>query len=399
MNEARLAAAAKMLLREEAGRANIDPFIVMDVMQKAQDLEASGKQVIHMEVGQPATGAPRAALERVKAALDSDPLGYTMALGIDPLRERNAHHYKDLYGVDISADRVVVTTGSSGAFLLSFLGLFNAGDKVALPAPGYPCYRNILSAVDVETVPMVTGPDTRWMPTLQQVETAATQDKVAGVLIASPSNPTGTMFEPARLKEIALACRRLGIWFISDEIYDGLAWGQEQASALQYSDEAIVINSFSKYFSMTGWRVGWMIVPEGLARTIQRLAQNIFISAPTVSQVAALGAFDGMDELEQNKRVYATNRELLLRELPKAGFTDIVPADGAFYLYADVSRFTNDSGAFTWTMLDETGVAVTPGLDFDPERGSRYIRFSYAGSTDDMAEGVHRLQNWQRLQA
>jgi len=394
-----MAAARGPLLREPPARSAIDPFIVMDVMRQAAAAEAAGRSIVHMEVGQPATPAPRAAREAVKRAIDGDNLGYTLALGMDALRERIARLYRDWYGITVAAERVVVTSGSSAAFVLGFLALFGPGDRVALPAPGYPCYRHILTALGVEPVALETGPNTRWMPTAAQIEEAATRERLAGLLIASPANPTGTMLEPERLAEICAVARRRGLWFVSDEIYHGLTWGLPQATALQFSDDVIVINSFSKYFSMTGWRVGWMVVPPGLVRTVERLAQNLYISPPAVSQVAALGAFDGLEELEANKRVYAANRELLLRELPKAGLAEIVPADGAFYLYVDVSRFTGDSLAFAKQMLDEAGVAATPGIDFDPGRGRRFVRFSYAGSTAQMAEAARRLQGWARLQA
>jgi aspartate/methionine/tyrosine aminotransferase len=370
----------------------------MDVMRQAAAAEAAGRNIIHMEVGQPATAAPLAAREAVKRALDRDNLGYTLALGMEPLRERIARLYMDWYGVAVSPERVVVTSGSSAAFVLGFLALFDVGDKVALPAPGYPCYRHILTALGAEPVSLETGPGARWMPTAAQIDEVAARLGLAGLLLASPANPTGTMLEPDRLAAIAEVARRRKLWLVSDEIYHGLTWGVPQATALQFSDDAIVINSFSKYFSMTGWRVGWMVVPDGLVRTVERLAQNLYISPPAVSQVAALGAFDGLDELEANKRVYAANRTLLLAELPKAGLTAIVPADGAFYLYVDVSRFTGDSLAFAKQLLDETGVAATPGVDFDEARGRRFIRFSYAGSTEQMAEAAHRLQKWKRLQ-
>lgn len=389
--------AATALLRALPPRSAIDPFIVMDVMRQAAAAEAAGRDIVHMEVGQPATPAPRAAREAVKRALDTDNLGYTLALGLDPLRERIARLYRDWYGVDLAPDRVVVTSGSSGAFVLAFLALFDMGAKVALPAPGYPCYRHILTALGASPVTLETGPETRWMPTAADIEAAAAQYDLAGLLLASPANPTGTMLEPARLAEIAAVARRRKLWLVSDEIYHGLAWGVPQATALQFSDDVVVINSFSKYFSMTGWRVGWMVVPPGLVRTVERLAQNLYISPPAVSQIAALGAFDGLDELEANKRVYAANRGLLLDELPKAGLGEIVPADGAFYLYVDVSRFTDDSLAFAKLMLDEAGVAATPGVDFDEARGRQYIRFSYAGATDRMAEAARRLQGWARL--
>jgi aspartate/methionine/tyrosine aminotransferase len=351
-----------------------------------------------MEVGQPATPAPKAACDRVHRALQSETLGYTLALGLEPLRRRIAEHYKDWYGVDLDPRRVVVTTGSSGAFVLAFLALFDAGSRVALPSPGYPCYRHILSALGVQSPVIETDEVTRWMPTPAQVEALAGESNgLDGLLIASPANPTGTMLMPDRLAELAQVCRRRKIWFISDEIYHGLTYVAGQQTALSYSDDAVVINSFSKYFSMTGWRVGWMVVPGGLVRTIERLAQNLFISAPAVAQVAALGAFDAMDELEACRRVYAANRDLLLRELPQAGLDRIAPADGAFYLYVDVGRFTDDSRAFAARMLEETGIAATPGVDFDEARGRHYMRFSYAGATADMAEAARRLKSWAPL--
>ncbi|MGE5512500.1 MAG: pyridoxal phosphate-dependent aminotransferase, partial [Bacteroidota bacterium] len=306
----RMAAAQGLVLRPPSERSAIAPFIVMDVMRAAAAEEASGKRVIHMEVGQPGTPAPRAAREAVKRALDTDNLGYTLALGMEPLRERIARLYQERHGVAVSPDRIVVTSGSSAAFVVGFLGLFDAGAKVGLPAPGYPCYRHILTALGASPVVLETGPNTRWMPTAGQVEEAAVQQGLAGLLIASPANPTGTMLEPERLAEIVETCRRRGVWFISDEIYHGLTYGVPEATALQFSDDVVVINSFSKYFSMTGWRVGWMVVPPSLVRTMERLAQNLYISPPAVAQVAALGAFDGIDELEGNRRVYMANRDL-----------------------------------------------------------------------------------------
>jgi aspartate/methionine/tyrosine aminotransferase len=357
--------------RPPSERSSIASFIVMDVMQAAAAREAAGHRVIHMEVGQPGTPAPAAAREAVERAMRSENLGYTLALGMPALRERIARHYKDWYGLEISPERVVVTNGSSAAFVLAFLALFDAGERVGLPSPGYPCYRHILTALGQEPVILEAGEASRWMPTAAQIDEASAGQGLAGVLIASPANPTGTMLEPQRLQEILAVCRRRGLWFISDEIYHGLTYGLPAETALKHSDGVVVINSFSKYFSMTGWRVGWMVVPAGLVRTVERLAQNLYIAPPTVSQVAALGSFDGVAELEANKRVYAANRELLLAELPKAGLDRIVPADGAFYLYADVSRFTDDSLAFAKLMLEETGIAATPGVDFDEARGRR----------------------------
>ncbi len=397
-SQAQVAAGSGYLLKPPAERSEIASFIVMDVMRAAAAAEARGQKVIHMEVGQPATPAPKAAREAVKAALDRDTLGYTLALGMEPLRERIARLYKDWYGVTVSPDRVVVTSGSSAAFVLGFLSLFDVGARVALPSPGYPCYRHILTALGAKPVTIETGPNSRWMPTASQIEEADAAAKLAGLLIASPANPTGTMLEPERLAEIVEVCKKRGIWFISDEIYHGLTYGVPEATALQFTDQAIIINSFSKFFSMTGWRVGWMVVPEALIRTVERLAQNLYISPPAIAQVAALGAFDGLDELGQNKRVYQANRDLLLAELPKANLKKIVPADGAFYLYVDVGDFTNDSLAFAKQMLEETGVAATPGVDFDEARGRRFLRFSYAGSTAQMAEAADRFKRWGRLQ-
>ena len=395
----RLQNARAMVLRPPSVRCGIAPFIVMDVMRAAAAKEASGAHVVHMEVGQPATPAPRTAIAAVKRALDVDPLGYTLALGMPALRERIARHYKEWYGIDLSAERVVVTTGSSAAFVLAFLALFDVGARIGLPSPGYPCYRHILTALGQQCVILETTPASRWMPTATQVDLASEQSGLDGVLIASPANPTGTMLEPARLGALVEVCRRRKLWFISDEIYHGLAYGLPAETALQHTDDVVVVNSFSKYFSMTGWRIGWMIAPLGLVRAIERIAQNLYISAPAVSQVAAIGAFDGMEELEANRRVYAANRALLLKELPKIGLDKIAPADGAFYLYVDVSRYTNDSLAFARAMLEEIAVAVTPGIDFDDTRGRQFIRLSYAGTTDDMAEALLRLQAWSPLKS
>jgi aspartate/methionine/tyrosine aminotransferase len=378
-------------------RSEVAPFIVMDVMQAAAEREATGDKVIHMEVGQPGTPAPRAALERVATALGRETLGYTVALGLPALRERIARFYQERYRVHVDPEQVVVTTGSSAGFVLAFLTLFDVGSRVALPSPGYPCYRHILTALGQSPVPIVTDTATRWMPTGAQIEAACHTHAIAGLVVASPANPTGTMLEPARLTEIAAACRRNGIWFVSDEIYHGLTYGMAEETALAHASDAVVVNSFSKYFSMTGWRVGWLIVPPDLVRPIERLAQNLYISPPAVAQVAALGAFDGQDELEANRRVYAENRALLLAELPKAGLERILPADGAFYLYVDVAAFTGDSHAFTREMLADIGIAATPGVDFDAERGSRFVRFCYAGTTGDMAEAARRLRGWRRL--
>lgn len=384
--------------RRASNRSRIGSFIVMDVMRAAADLERQGRSVIHMEVGQPGTPAPGSALTALSAALDTQTLGYTAALGIDALRARIAQSYRDRYGLTVDESRIVVCTGSSAAFLLAFLAAFDAGARVALPSPGYPCYRHILSALGCHTPLLETGPETRWMPTADDLAALDRREKLDGLLIASPANPTGTMIEPDRLAALVGYADKAGLWFISDEIYHGLTYEAPATTALAVSDDVIVINSFSKYYAMTGWRVGWLVVPPSLVRTIERLQQNLFISAPAASQVAALGAFDGTDELEGNRDTYALNRRLLLKALPDAGLTELAPADGAFYLYADVSAFTDDALGFARLMLDEIGVAVTPGLDFDETRGHRFLRFSYAGTESDMAEAARRLKNWSRLQ-
>jgi aspartate/methionine/tyrosine aminotransferase len=383
--------------RGPARRSDIASFIVMDVMREAAALEAQGRSVIHMEVGQPGTPAPAAALASAKSALGTETLGYTAALGIDGLRRRIARSYSERYNVDIDETRVVVCTGSSAAFILAFLAVFDAGAQVALPSPGYPCYRHILSALGCRSPLIETGPETRWMPTLDALERLDRLVGLDGLLIASPANPTGTMIEPNRLAELVGYCDERGLWFISDEIYHGLTYEKPATTALSVSDDVIVINSFSKYYAMTGWRIGWLIVPPSLVRAVERLQQNLFISAPAVSQVAALGAFEAEDELEGNRETYANNRALLLKALPQAGFTRIAPADGAFYLYADVSAFTDDARAFASAMLNEIGVAVTPGLDFDEARGRHYLRFSYAGTEADIREGANRILGWTRL--
>ncbi len=371
----------------------VDPFIVMDVMAAAAEKEAAGDTVIHLEVGQPSTPAPKAALAAARAALDSDRIGYVAALGIPALRERIARHYRDAYNTDVAAERVIVTTGSSGGFPLAFLASFDAGDRVALAAPGYPAYRNILAALNLEAIDLPTSAADRFQPTVAALEKAG---PIAGLIVASPSNPTGTMVNRAEMTALANWCHRHGVRLISDEIYHGIVYGDEAVSAAEVSDQAIVVNSFSKYFSMTGWRVGWLVVPPDLVRPIERLTQNFFISVPTLSQHAALAAFDGREELDGHVRRYRANRDLLMAGLPAVGLDRLAPAQGAFYLYADIAHLTNDSRDFCKRMLAEAGVATTPGVDFDKARGAGTLRISFAGSTAEMDEAVRRLKAWRR---
>lgn len=375
-------------------RGEIPPFIVMDVLRAANRREAAGEDVLHLELGEPATGAPGAVIAAARAALDSEPLGYTEALGRAALRQRIARHYHDTQNVAVDPERVVVTTGSSAAFVLSFLSAFDVGDRVALADPGYPGYRNILSALGIEPVCLPVGPETRFQLTPGLLETI--DGRLDGLIVASPSNPTGTMLGAEEMEALAAYCRHRGVRLISDEIYHGIAYGGSGVTALRFSEDAVVVNSFSKYFSMTGWRIGWMIVPPDLLRSIECLAQNVYISPPTLSQHAAQAAFDCTAELDRNVARYAENRHLLLERLPAAGFERFAPADGAFYLYADIAHLTNDSEAFCRQMLVDTGVAATPGTDFDQARGRSFMRFSFSGATADMEKAVRRLAAWKR---
>ncbi|CUJ88893.1 Aspartate aminotransferase [Ruegeria denitrificans] len=371
-------------------RSGVDPFIVMDVMEAARRAEEAGRHIIHMEVGQPGTGAPKGAVQALGKAMEQAPLGYTVALGLPQLRQRIARLYGEWYNVDLNPERVVITPGSSGGFLLAFTALFDSGDRVGIGAPGYPSYRQILKALGLVPVDLPTAPENR----LQPVPADFAGLDLQGLMVASPANPTGTMLDHAAMGALIEAAHGQEASFISDEIYHGLEYEAKAVTALELTDECYVINSFSKYFSMTGWRVGWMVVPEDQVRVVERIAQNMFICAPHASQLAALAAMDCDEELQANLDVYRRNRALMLEGLPKVGFTNIAPPDGAFYVYADVSDLTEDSRAFAAEILDKAGVAVTPGLDFDPVRGHQTLRFSYARSTADIEEGLLRLQRF-----
>ncbi|MCC1491911.1 pyridoxal phosphate-dependent aminotransferase [Cognatishimia sp. F0-27] len=368
-------------------RGAVDPFIVMDVMEAARAAEDAGRHIIHMEVGQPGTPAPAAARDALARAMADDALGYTVALGLPALRKRIARLYGDWYNVDLDPARVVITPGSSGGFILAFTALFDAGQTVALGAPGYPSYRQILRALDLDVLEIETSAENRYQLVPEDLSGRAYD----GVMIASPANPTGTMLDRAALGALIDAAHGAGAAFLSDEIYHGIEYDRRAVSALEISDDVCVINSFSKYFSMTGWRAGWLVLPEANIRQVERLAQNMFICAPHAAQVTALAAMDAEEELKANMAVYARNRALMIEGLPRAGFDRIAPPDGAFYVYADVSHLTTDSRAFAARILDRAGVAVTPGLDFDPVRGAGTLRFSYARATADIEEGLARL--------
>ncbi|MSP52115.1 MAG: aminotransferase class I/II-fold pyridoxal phosphate-dependent enzyme [Alphaproteobacteria bacterium] len=364
----------------------------MEVLKAANERAAGGADVLHLEVGEPSTGAPHAVVSAAAALLGTTHLGYTEALGIPPLRAAIARHYKTLYGIELDPARVVVTAGSSGGFVLSFLAAFEAGDRIALAAPGYPAYTNILTALGLEPVMLPSEAEHRFQPTPELLDRV--QGRIDGLLVASPANPTGTMIDDRSLKRLVDYCRERGTRFISDEIYHGITYDRPAQSVLAYTNDAIVINSFSKYFCMTGWRLGWMVVPSDLLRSTECLAQNVFISPTALSQHAALAAFDCRPDFEANVARYAKNREILLREMPRAGICRFAPPDGAFYLYGDVGDYTDDSIEFCRRMLTEIGVAATPGIDFDKERGHRFVRFCFAGTTAVTSEAARRIAAW-----
>jgi len=375
-------------------RAAVAPFMAMDVLRQARRLEQAGRQIIHMELGEPGAPAPLLVREAAVAALRDGRLGYGEAMGDAVLRERIARHYAEHYGVEVASDRVMVTTGSSGAFLLAFLAGFDAGARVGVVQPGYPAYANILEALGLSLAPIEVGPETRFAPTVELIEAAHRRERLDGLLLMSLANPTGAMIAPAELEKICAFCEDAGVVLVSDEIYHRLEYEGRAETALRFSRGAIVVNSFSKYYAMTGWRLGWAIAPASLARPMERLQQSLAICAPTLSQRAALAAFDAGEELESIKRGYARSRSLLLRQLPRIGLPLFAPPDGAFYIYADVSHLTTDSVRFCTDMLEEIGVAVTPGVDFDRARGASTLRISYAGPPEEVALGVERLSAW-----
>ncbi len=371
-------------------RGNVDPFIVMDIMNAADKKEEQGNKIIHMEVGQPGTSAPDLAKKIVIQSLNKSNLGYTLAVGLPELRKKISKLYKDWYKIEVNPSRIIITSGSSGAFVLSFCSLFDKGDRVGIGSPGYPSYRQILKAQNLSPINI----ETQKANSFQPVENDLINKNLAGLLIASPANPTGSMLDYKKIESLINFCKKQNISFISDEIYHGIEYDKKAVSALEISNDCYVINSFSKYFSMTGWRVGWMIVPEDHIRRVERLAQNLFICAPHVSQVAALAALDATDELDKNLSIYKKNRNLMLEELPKCGFDNVAPPDGAFYIYAEVSKFCNNSLEFVRELLDHSGVAITPGIDFDEKRGKKTVRFSYARSHEDIKEGLRKIKQF-----
>jgi aspartate/methionine/tyrosine aminotransferase len=382
------------IIPQPSKRGEVAPFLAMDVFAAAALKERQGETVVHMEVGQPGAPAPARVREAARHALDHGKIGYTEALGMRSLRERIARHTAETYGVTISADRVAVTTGSSAGFILSFLAMFEAGDRVAISSPGYPAYRNTLTALGLEPVTIETNAASGWVMTGAAIAKAHAEKPLQGVLVMSPGNPSGTMMSEAALKDLAQTCKALGLWLISDEIYHGLTYDAPAQTALAFDDNAVIVNSFSKYYCMTGWRVGWLVLPESLVRPVERLSQSLYISAPQLSQVAAEAAFDAAEELEEIKAGYAKNRALFMQELPKLGLGNMLPVDGAFYAYIDIGHLTNDSMAYCRRLLDEAGIAATPGLDFDPDRGNRFMRLSFAGTFADCESAIERFKHF-----
>ena len=374
-------------------RSKMPPFMAMDVMRLAAELDAAGGDIVHLEVGQPSSSAPQLVIKALCDSMTKQKThGYAVALGIPELRQRIAKHYQDWYNIDLDSDRVAVTVGSSMAFAISFLAAFDVGDRIAIPNPGYPAYRNLMLGMGLEPVILPAGPSEGWLPRLQDME--KWEKLPDGLMIASPHNPTGVVIPDDELKNICQWYKKNGVRLISDEIYHGLSYTDRCETALKYNDDVIVINSLSKYFSMTGWRVGWMILPEKLVNSAEKLAQNLYISAPTPNQIAAVKAFDCMEELDEHVNRYKENRQVLLSGLPAEFLGKAAPCDGAFYIYADISLLSDDSISFAKELLDETGVATTPGVDFDPVRGHRYLRLSFAGSTQSMHEAVNRINSF-----
>ena len=371
-----------------SSRSDVDPFIVMDVLARAQELEAEGRRIVHLEVGQPGTPAPEGARRALAEAMASGTLGYTAGLGMPALRRAIASRYAERHGVEVDPARIVVTVGASGAFVLAFSLLFDAGDRVGLGVPGYPSYRSILKAMSLDPVLIETREADRFQPRPADVA------GLNGLIVASPANPTGTILTREELAALADACRAEGAALISDEIYHGLTWAGDEATALEVAPDAVVINSFSKYFSMTGWRIGWLVVPPHLVRRAEMLAQNLFICASHAGQVAALAALDCAEELDAIRDGYARSREVVMAGLRKVGLTGFAPPEGAFYVYVDISRTGLGSLELSSRLLEEAGAATTPGLDFDPRRGAGWLRLSYAGTEADVAEGMDRIADW-----
>lgn len=378
-------------------RSDISVFRALDILRIANERIAQGEDIIHLEAGQPSDGAPAKVLKKFSADLKENPgMGYSEAVGMPVLREKIVRWYKDYYDLEIDLDQVAITMGASGAFLLTFLAVYEAGDKVAMAAPGYPAYRNILQALGITPLEIETTFENNYQPSVEDLETLSREHKLDGLIIASPSNPAGTLLSPHELKEIGHWCDKNHIRIIADELYHGVTYDEKADTILRYNKDAVVVNSFSKYFAMTGWRLGWTVLPHNLAPRIKTLAESLFVSPPSPSQHVAKHVFDHIEELDSYVNRYKENLEILKHELPKAGFDKLSDTKGAFYLYADVSHLTNDSEAFCKELLDGPKVAMTPGVDFDTQRGHKTVRISFAGATKDIKEACSRLKKWYK---
>lgn len=377
-------------------RSNVAPFMALDVLIDATRREREGEDIVHLEIGEPGAPPPRTVREAAIAALGGRQVGYTEALGRPALRERITRHYRDTYGIMIEPERIAVTVGSSGGFAVAFLALFDPGARVAVAEPGYPAYRNILEAFGIEAVPIAAARRDRYSVAADRIEAEHRQSKLDGILLMSPANPTGTMMSREELRAVCETCDRLGIAFISDEVYHGLTYGEPAETALKFSPNVIVANSFSKYFCMSGWRIGWLVLPKELVRPVERLQQSLAISVPYLSQIGAEAVFDAKEELEAVRAGYERNRAIILNELPAMGLDGFHRPDGAFYVYVDISRLSGDSLDFCAKMLDATGVGATPGLDFDRQRGASAMRLSFAGPERDIVEAMRRMKTWLR---
>jgi aspartate/methionine/tyrosine aminotransferase len=382
--------------RFKASKRGAAPSIAEELQERARALENDGKTIVYLQIGQPSTGAPRGTLEAIQSASEEDPLGYTSAAGIPALRDRISRQYHDLYEAEVDPDRIVISFGASGAMILALVGCFDEGQRVGLPQPFYYGYRRAMNSLGVECVPFETMMENHFQPTIADIE--AIDGKLDGLIIASPGNPTGSMVSPDELEKLAHYCEQEGIRFISDEIYHGIVFADDmpQATAVSYSNEAIVVNSFSKYYSMAGWRLGWMVVPEYLASPISNLAHNLYLCPPTPSQFGALHAMDCREELDHHVDRYRRNRDILLERLPKSGFDRFTAPHGAFYLYCHVEHLAEDSVDFCIEMLEGAGVLAAPGSDFCPKSGKHFIRFSYAGDTQTIEEAMDRIEAWRK---
>lgn len=378
-------------------RGQVDPFLILESFREAKVLERQGRDMIHLSLGQPGREAPQAVLEEISQAMLSQPLGYTESPGYLPLRERIQRHYRESYGIEPALERIFITVGSSAAFYMSLIAAFDAGDKVAIALPHYPAYPNMMQALDLEPLFLRPGKERRFQPTVEMLR--ALPEKPQGLVIASPSNPAGTILDAEEIKRLCDYCEAEGIRILSDEIYHGVSYGPKVASVAEFSDKAIVVNSFSKYYLLPGWRLGWTVMADDLAAHFSAISANFFISPAAISQYAALAAFNHKEQLDQVVKDYAVNRRIMLEELPRAGFDDLAPADGAFYIYADVSRLTNDSRDFCRRMMHEIGVVAVPGIDFDRENGHHFVRFSFSGQESRVREAMERLKGWLAVPA